>query len=138
MHGLVPPHPGPLVAIAALNADLGITLALGVLVAIPTVIIAGPLFGRYAGRWVDVPAPHLFDDEPDRGPTRRPRRRTSGSGGAATALERRTIDRPTFATTLATVLLPVVLMLGKAHGRHLHRRQEQRRCGRSSTSSAPR
>ncbi|MGZ4456487.1 MAG: GntP family permease, partial [Nocardioides sp.] len=44
MHGLVPPHPGPLVAIDALKADLGITLGLGVLVAIPTVIVAGPLF----------------------------------------------------------------------------------------------
>ena len=68
MHGLVPPHPGPLVAIAALNANLGITLAFGVAIAIPTVAIAGPLFARYAARWVDVPAPHLFDDEPDRGP----------------------------------------------------------------------
>src|SRR3954463_3392845 len=34
LHGLIPPHPGPLVAIGALKADLGITLALGVLVAI--------------------------------------------------------------------------------------------------------
>ena len=42
MHGLVPPHPGPLVAVSALKANLGITLGLGVLVAIPTVIIAGP------------------------------------------------------------------------------------------------
>lgn len=54
MHGLIPPHPGPLVAIDAIGANLGITLALGVLVAIPTVIIAGPLFGKYAARWVDV------------------------------------------------------------------------------------
>ncbi|MGJ3559142.1 GntP family permease [Streptomyces sp. INA 01156] len=30
MHGLVPPHPGPLVAIDALDANLGVTLALGV------------------------------------------------------------------------------------------------------------
>ena len=91
MHGLVPPHPGPLVA------------------------IAGPLFARYAARWVDVPAPHLFDDEPDRGPAAgNPGDGPSASGGAATALERRTIDRPTFATTLATVLVPVLLMLGKA------------------------
>ena len=37
MHGLVPPHPGPLTAIDLLGADLGITLALGVAVAIPTV-----------------------------------------------------------------------------------------------------
>ena len=117
MHGLVPPHPGPLVAIAALNANLGITLAFGVLIAIPTVAIAGPLFARYAARWVDVPAPHLFDDEPDRGHTaggNPDRDGPSGSTGAATALERRTVDRPTFTTTLLTVLLPVVLMMGKA------------------------
>jgi GntP family gluconate:H+ symporter len=92
MHGLVPPHPGPLVAIAALKADLGVTLALGVLVALPTVVIAGPLFARYAARWVDVPAPAMYDSEESR--TRE--------------------HRPTFPTTLATVLLPVVLMLGKA------------------------
>ena len=46
MHGLVPPHPGPLVAIDALKANLGITLGLGVLVAIPTVALAGPLFAQ--------------------------------------------------------------------------------------------
>ena len=66
MHGLVPPHPGPLVAIDALGAELGTTLALGVLVAVPTVIVSGPLFGRLAGRWVDVPAPHMFDGREDR------------------------------------------------------------------------
>ena len=32
MHGFVPPHPGPLAAVGALNADLGLTLGLGVLV----------------------------------------------------------------------------------------------------------
>ena len=57
MHGLVPPHPGPLVAIASLHADLGTTLMLGVLVALPTVVVAGPLFGKLAARWVDVPPP---------------------------------------------------------------------------------
>ncbi|MGW4245125.1 GntP family permease [Nocardia sp. NPDC004722] len=95
MHGLVPPHPGPLVAVSALKADLGLTLGLGVLVAVPTVILAGPLFGKLAARWVNVPVPELFsttEAEPDeeRGP------------------------RPSFAATLATILLPVVLMLGSA------------------------
>lgn len=91
MHGFVPPHPGPLVAVDALNADLGLTLGLGVLVAIPTIIVAGPLFATVAGRWVSVPTPDLFvaDDE-DRG-----------------------TDRPSFPLTLATVLLPVILMLAK-------------------------
>ncbi|MCP3770582.1 MULTISPECIES: GntT/GntP/DsdX family permease [Streptomyces] len=93
MHGLVPPHPGPLVAIDALDANLGVTLALGVLIAIPTVIIAGPLFSKYAARWVDVPAP-------DRMIPQRP----------SEDLEK----RPGFGPTLATILLPVVLMLGRA------------------------
>jgi gluconate:H+ symporter, GntP family len=93
MHGLVPPHPGPLVAIDAVKADLGVTLALGVLVAIPTVIIAGPLFSKVAARWVDVQAP-------DRMIPQRP----------SEELER----RPGFGATLATILLPVVLMLSKA------------------------
>ncbi|MCV7424479.1 gluconate transporter [Mycobacterium yunnanensis] len=94
MHGFVPPHPGPLTAVGLLDADLGITLALGVAVAIPTIILAGPLFGRLAGKWVVVDAPDTFDaDRFTEGETRR---------------------RPSFAVTLFSVLLPVVLMLGKA------------------------
>ena len=91
MHGLVPPHPGPLTAIDYLHADLGTTLALGVAVAIPTVIIAGPVFGL-VGRYVDVPVPHRFEGQPD-------------ENAAA---------RPSFVVTIASVLLPVVLMMGKA------------------------
>ena len=67
MHGLVPPHPGPLTAINALGANLGLTLALGVAVAIPTVIIAGPLFSTFAARWAPVPVPALFVTAEDEG-----------------------------------------------------------------------
>lgn len=56
-------------------------------------IIAGPLFGKYAARWVDVPAPEKMI----------PQRATE-----------ETDRRPSFGATLATVLLPVVLMLAKA------------------------
>ncbi len=52
LHGLVPPHPGPLTAIGLLNADLGRTLIFGILIAIPTVVVAGPLLARYVDRWV--------------------------------------------------------------------------------------
>jgi len=105
MHGLVPPHPGPLVAIDALGANLGITLLFGVIVAVPTVAIAGPLFARFAARWVEVVPPALF--EASDGPTEP----TGGVGSGGTRTE---VRGPTFATTLATVLLPVVLMMGKA------------------------
>ncbi|CAM5274566.1 hypothetical protein SCALM49S_07155 [Streptomyces californicus] len=90
MHGLIPPHPGPLVAIDALDANLGVTLALGVLVAVPTVIIAGPVFSRYAARWVDIKPPeNMIPQRPSE------------------ELDR----RPSFGATLATILLPVFLML---------------------------
>ncbi|MEV6202174.1 gluconate:H+ symporter [Streptomyces sp. NPDC051771] len=93
MHGLIPPHPGPLVAIDAVGANLGVTLALGLVVAVPTVIIAGPLFSRYAARWVDIQAPeHMIPSRPSED------------------LEK----RPGFGVTVATVMLPVVLMLVKA------------------------
>ena len=90
MHGLVPPHPGPITAIGLLHADLGITLALGVAIAIPVVIIAGPLFAMTL-RNVDIPVPDRFE-------------------ARETELE----NRPSFGITLASVLLPVVLMMGKA------------------------
>ena len=58
MHGLVPPHPGPLVAIDAVSANLGVTLALGVLVGHPdgdhrrpaVLEGRGPLGGRPGAR----------------------------------------------------------------------------------------
>jgi GntP family gluconate:H+ symporter len=93
MHGLIPPHPGPLVAIDAIGANLGVTLALGLVVAVPTVIVAGPVFSKYAARWVDIPAPEKM----------LPQRPSED-------LEK----RPGFGTTVATVLLPVVLMMAKA------------------------
>jgi GntP family gluconate:H+ symporter len=125
MHGLVPPHPGPLTAIDLLGADLGVTLAMGVAVAIPTIVIAGPLFGRLAGRWVVVDVPDRFEADDFA--------RNGGGGGSvtsaaagsegdgtagpstatqtATRAERR---RPSFSVTLFSVLLPVGLMMGKA------------------------
>jgi GntP family gluconate:H+ symporter len=100
MHGFVPPHPGPVIAVQNLGANLGLTLGLGVLVAVPTVIVSGPVFGRFAGRWVDIPAPATYDTAAQP---------VSDGPGATT-----TLRRPTFQVTLFSVLLPVVLMLGKA------------------------
>ena len=120
MHGLVPPHPGPLTAIDLLGADLGITLALGVAVAIPTVIVAGPLFGKLAGRWVVIDAPHRFDaDEFVTGMVRAARPPPADEPGdgtrTVTQTETRTERRrPSFGMTMFSVLLPVGLMMGKA------------------------
>jgi GntP family gluconate:H+ symporter len=59
LHGLVPPHPGPLTAIGLLSADLGRTLIFGILIAIPTVIVAGPILARFVDQWVPKSADDL-------------------------------------------------------------------------------
>ena len=102
LHGFIPPHPGPLAAIAILHANVGITLALGLLVALPTVAVAGPLYGMLASRLVPI-----------------------GAAGAGLAVTQRSAQAPSdpdakptrapaFAWIMATLLFPLVLMLAKA------------------------
>ena len=45
-HGYLPPHPAPTAIAATFNADIGKTLLYGILVAIPAIIVAGPLLSR--------------------------------------------------------------------------------------------
>lgn len=59
MHALVPPHPGPLLAIDALDANLALTLGYGILVAIPTAIVAGPLLAKLLARGIVLSEPEL-------------------------------------------------------------------------------
>jgi GntP family gluconate:H+ symporter len=93
MHGLVPPHPGPLLAIGIFGADIGKTIFYGLLVGLPTVIIAGPMFGAFIAKYVDIkPSDELMEQ--------------LGGEPHSKAL-------PGFAITLVTVLSPVFLMLLK-------------------------
>ena len=101
LHGFIPPHPGPLAAIGILHANVGITLALGLVVALPTVAIAGPLYGAIAARLVPIGA--------------------AGAGLAVTQGGAKSADddakathSPSFGVVMATLLFPLVLMLGKA------------------------
>ncbi len=45
-HGYLPPHPAPTAITVMFNADLGKTLVYGIIVAIPAIIVAGPMFSR--------------------------------------------------------------------------------------------
>jgi GntP family gluconate:H+ symporter len=132
LHAFVPPHPGPLVAVDALGADLGRTLIIGLVLAIPTVAVAGPLFGHYASRWATAqPPPGLVgagtertapsvdradDGDPPPEPSSGP---TSGEPSGRRAPTASTTERrapslestPGLTATLVTILLPVALML---------------------------
>jgi len=91
VHGLVPPHPGPMVAIELFKADVGKTIFYAVLIGLPTAIVGGPLFGSFISRRVHVALSGSFAEQ------------LSQDGDDA--------NLPGFATTLFTILLPVLLML---------------------------
>ncbi|WP_248136694.1 gluconate:H+ symporter [Pseudomonas sp. W2Jun17] len=91
VHALVPPHPAAMMAVLAYNASVGQTVLYAILIGIPTAIIAGPVYAKFI-----VPHIHLPAENP---------------------LEREFIEReprtrlPSFALTMGTILLPVVLMM---------------------------
>ncbi len=129
LHGLVPPHPGPLVAISALGADLGRTLIFGLIVAVPTVIIAGPIFGSFISQRIPLEARELVVSART-GPTAVPAatpagRPATGAGGVddpgsyddlGNGFADGARRRPALGPTISTILLPVVLMLLRAIG----------------------
>ena len=62
MHGMVPPHPGPLTAIAGFKSNLGVTMIYGIICAIPSVILAGPLYAKFITPRLNVrPEQQLLD-----------------------------------------------------------------------------
>lgn len=91
VHALVPPHPAAMLAVQAYQASVGQTLAYAVLVGVPTAVLAGPVFARFI-----VPRIQLAPDNP--------LARQFSEGKPHEQL-------PSFTLTLATLLLPVVLML---------------------------
>jgi gluconate:H+ symporter, GntP family len=137
LHGLVPPHPGPLAAIASLHADLGLTLIFGLICAIPTVIVAGPVFGNFISKRVHVPVPALLapagqharagsaastevtsaevtgaEVTGDEEVVERDNPDLGPEGGEAVAPRR----NPGFWPAVLTLLLPIVLMLARGIG----------------------
>ncbi|ACC71750.1 GntP family permease [Paraburkholderia phymatum] len=94
VHGLIPPHPAALLAVQAYHADIGRTIAYGLIVGVPTAIVAGPLFALLIHRHIKLAANNplaaqFIDTEHKEG----------------------TRDLPGFGITLFTILLPVILML---------------------------
>lgn len=90
-HGFLPPHPGPTAISVIYNADIGLTLLYGAIIAVPTAIVAGPLFANTTrGMNPEIPQgmynPKVFKDE----------------------------EMPSFVVSIFTALVPVVLMAASA------------------------
>jgi len=86
-HGFLPPHPGPTAISVIYNADIGLTLIYGAIIAVPAVILAGPvLYNTVRDLNPSVPkglySPKVFTEE----------------------------EMPSFLVSVSTALIPVVLM----------------------------
>jgi GntP family gluconate:H+ symporter len=92
-HGFLPPHPGPTVIAGEYKANIGEVLLYGFIVAVPTVIIAGPIFTKIAKRLV----PESFT-------------RTGNIASLGEQKEFNLDETPGFGISVFTAMLPVLLM----------------------------
>ncbi len=87
-HVFLPPHPGPTAIASALGANIGVVLGYGMILAIPAALIFGPLFTKLYKNWdIQIPS-HLVSKK-----------------------EFNMKEVPSFATSVLTTLLPVILIL---------------------------
>ncbi len=56
-HTMVPPTPGPMAVANILGVDMGWVVVYGVIVGLPTAVIAGPFFGKFISRRIVISAP---------------------------------------------------------------------------------
>ena len=59
-HAFVPPTPGPVLVAEMLDVELSYVIMLGIIIGIPAMILAGPVFGRYAGKKFNCPLPSSY------------------------------------------------------------------------------
>ena len=90
-HGFLPPHPAPTAIAVLFHADLNKTLLYGIIVALPSILLAGPWLSRFYTKWKLVPSSELFV----------PREYVQS-------------ELPSLASSLITALSPIVLMLSGA------------------------
>jgi Gnt-I system low-affinity gluconate transporter len=63
-HSFIPPTPGPIAVADIIEADLGWVIFFGFILGFPTAVIAGPVFGKYISKKIDLQPPKdLFDPD---------------------------------------------------------------------------
>ena len=88
-HGYLPPHPAPTALAQSFGADIGTTILYGLMVAIPAIILGGPIFGSTLKKYNPKPLASMlsskrFEDH----------------------------EMPSLANSILTALFPVILLAG--------------------------
>lgn len=88
-HSFIPPTPGPIAVAELVGAELGWVILFGVLAGIPSMILAGPVFGRYIGKRIYLTIPDYMD------------------------IKEQEYDKelPSFGMIISLILIPLVLIL---------------------------
>lgn len=92
VHCILPPHPAATAIAGTLGADIGTVIMLGLCVAIPSVLIGGPLYTHFAIR----------NDE-------KPQEESLATPEALPTIDEKNL--PGFGLTLFTILLPLIIMI---------------------------
>lgn len=100
-HGMIPPTPGPIAVASILEVDLGWVILFGFIAGIPSMILAGPIFGNFISKRIHVPVPEAMNERPD----------------VLSELEKRDSEKenqkelPSFISVFSIIMLPLILML---------------------------
>ncbi|MGO2048616.1 GntP family permease [Brachybacterium alimentarium] len=93
MHGLMPPHPGPVAAASVAGVNLGMVFLMGAVVAIPVWYLAGYRFALFMARRFNIEVPTIL--------------------GTQDPSERELPGKaPSFGAVIGLLLLPIVLIAG--------------------------
>ncbi|APB71730.1 permease DsdX [Paenibacillus polymyxa] len=90
VHSLIPPHPAAMLAVGIFNANIGKTIFLALIVALPSAAIAGPIYGSWISKRIKVETSSELMEQ---------------------FTETKERELPGFGITLFTIMLPVILML---------------------------
>ncbi|WP_077622704.1 GntP family permease [Sediminibacillus massiliensis] len=89
-HSFIPPTPGPIAVADLIGADLGWVILFGVIAGIPSMLIAGPMFGKYIAKRIHAEVPEYMNFEENK------------------EYEK---DLPSFGMITSIILVPLVLIL---------------------------
>ncbi len=95
-HGYLPPHPAPTAIATMFHADIGTVLVYGIIIAIPAILVAGPLLSRALKKIDAKPLEEFTRTQP------------AADG-----------NLPGLATSLVSALLPVLLIGGATVAAHV-------------------
>ncbi|KAF4408131.1 MULTISPECIES: GntP family permease [Streptomyces] len=116
MHAMTPPHPGPVAAADGLGGSIGVTMLVGIPIAVLAWYVGVMLVSRYLGRKVYVPVSNMIFGEINGGADTKAADTAGdsdgdgdrkGGGEGEPVLDRRP---PSFGTVLTLLLVPLVLI----------------------------